>query len=89
VRLGYYAGWGFSRVRREIASDAPPIVLTEPSEPTVFDDRPAGFVLGVDAVIEIVPHVAVVPSLRAQALRLSGDLDGHSFRPGIGGRVSF
>jgi hypothetical protein len=89
VRLGYYAGWSFSRVRREIASDAPPIVLTEPSEPTVFDDRPAGFVLGVDAVIEIVPHVAVVPSLRAQGLKLSGDLDGQSFRPGIGARVSF
>lgn len=89
VRLGYYAGWSFSRIRREIVSDAPPIVVTEPPGPTVFLDRAAGFIIGIDAAIEIVPHLAVVPSLRAQALRLSGDLDGHSFRPGIAGRMTF
>jgi hypothetical protein len=89
VRLGYFAGWSFSSLRREIGSNAPAIVLTQPPATTIFTDRVAGVVVGVDAAIEITAHVAVVPSFRAQAVTLSGDLAGHSYRPSVGGRITF
>ena len=41
-----------------------------------------------DALIHLAPHLALVPSLRAQGLPLGGDLGGHSIRPSIGARVS-
>jgi len=89
VRLGYYAGWSFTVTRREIASTAPPIVVTNPPTASVFTDRVAGFVVGIDAAIALTDHVAVVPSFRAQAVALSPDLIGHSYRPAIGARVLF
>jgi hypothetical protein len=89
VRLGYYAGWSFSYFRREISSNAPAIVLTEPAAPTIFTDRVGGVVVGVDVAIDIMPHVAVVPSFRAQAVTLTGELAGHSYRPSVGARITF
>lgn len=87
--LGCYAGLSFSMVRREIASDAPDIVLTEPSPPSVFTSRVASTIVGVDAAIDVAPHVAIVPGLRAQALSLGGELEGHSIRPAVNVRISF
>jgi hypothetical protein len=89
VRLGYYAGWSFTFTRREIASTAPPIVVTNPPAVSVFTDRVAGLVVGIDAAIALTDHIALVPTFRAQAVALSPDLTGHSYRPGIGARVTF
>lgn len=89
VQLACYAGLSFSTVRREIASDAEAVVLQAPAPTSLYTDRLAGAIVGVDAVIRLAPHLAVVPGLRAQGLALGGDLGGHSIRPSIGARVSF
>jgi hypothetical protein len=89
VRVGYYAGLSFSTVRREIGSNAPAVVLTEPPQISIFTDRVAGAIVGIDGAIALTPHVAIVPSLRAQALALSGDLAGHSVRPSLCARITF
>jgi hypothetical protein len=89
VRLGCYVGLGFTAFRRTIGSDAPTVVLEEPPEPSVFEERTTGAIVGVDAAIRLGPNVAVVPAIRAQGLSLTGDLSGFSLRPSIGARVSF
>ena len=89
VRLGCYVGLGFIAFRRTIASDAPAVVLQEPPEPSVFEERITGAIVGVDAAIRITPNLAVVPAVRAQGLSLGGELSGFSVRPSIGARVSF
>jgi hypothetical protein len=89
VQIGYYAGLSFSKVSREIASDAGTIVLQTPQAASIYTDRVVGAIVGVDVAIRIAPHAAVVPSLRAQGLALGGDLNGHSIRPGIGARIDF
>jgi hypothetical protein len=89
VQLGAYAGLSFTMFRREISSDAPPIVLGETPGPSVFDERVTDAIVGVDVAIMLAPSIAIVPALRAQALSLSGDLSGFSIRPSIGARVTF
>jgi hypothetical protein len=89
IRVGAYAGLSFSSVRREIASNAPPIVLALPLDTAVFTDRTAGPIVGVDAAFHVAPHVAVVGMLRAQALTLTGDLRGFTVRPSAGARITF
>jgi hypothetical protein len=89
VQLGAYAGLSFTRFRREISSDAPPIVLNESPTPAVFEDRGTDAVVGVDVAILLAPNLTLVPALRAQGLSLSGDLSGFSIRPSIGARVTF
>ena len=89
VQLGAYAGLGFTRFRREISSDAPPIVINETPTPSVFEERVTNAIVGVDVAILLAPNVALVPALRAQGLSLSGDLSGFSIRPSIGARISF
>jgi hypothetical protein len=89
VRLGAYAGLAFSAVRREVSSDAPPVVLEEPSPPSVFLDRTVDAVVGVDAAFALVPRLAIVAGLRAQGLTLAGDTRGFSIRPAVGARVTF
>lgn len=89
VRLGVYAGLGFHAIRREVVSDAPPIVVTDPPGPSVFLERSASPVAGADLAIRLAPGVAVVASVRAQALRLAGDLQGFSVRPGGALRLQF
>jgi hypothetical protein len=89
VRIGCYAGLSFTAFRREISSDAPAIVLQEPTVPTVVNERVTGAIVGVDVAIHVMPNVAVVPALRAQGLSLSGDLSGFSVRPSLSGRVVF
>jgi hypothetical protein len=89
VRVGCYAGLSFTAFRREIASNAPAIVLQEPSPLSVLNERVTGAIVGVDVAIRLGAHVAVVPGFRAQGLSLSGDLTGFSLRPGISGRISF
>ena len=89
VRLGCYAGLSFTAFRREIASDAPAVVLQDPAPLAVFEERVTGAIVGVDVAVRVAPNVAVVPALRAQGLSLSGDLTGFSIRPSVGVRVSF
>jgi hypothetical protein len=89
VRLGCYAGLGFSSVRREISSDAPPIVLSAPQPPTVFLDRTAEPIVGADVAVRIVRHLSVLASLRAASLTLSPEQRGFSIRPGAGLRLLF
>ena len=89
VRLGVHAGVSFSAFRREIASDAPPIVLTDPPAPAVFTDRTVGPVAAVDVAVRVARQIALVAALRADGLRLSGDLNGFSLRPSGAVRISF
>jgi len=89
VRVGAYAGLSFSSVRREIASNAPPIVIAQPPQTSVFTDRTAGPVVGVDAAFRIAPHIAIVGMLRGQALTLTGDLRGFTVRPSAAARITF
>ena len=89
VQVGVYGGLSFSAFRREIASDAPPIVLDETPTPSVLDERVTSAIVGVDVAILLTPNIALVPALRAQGLSLSGDLSGFSLRPSIGARVTF
>jgi hypothetical protein len=89
VQLGAYAGLSFTSFRREISSDAPPIVLDETPAPSVFDERVTDAIVGVDIAILLTQNVAIVPALRAQGLSLSGDLSGFSIRPSIGARITF
>jgi hypothetical protein len=89
VRVGVYAGLSFTWFRREIGSDAPTVVLDEPPDASVLEERVTGAVAGIDVAIHVHPNVAVVPALRAQGLSLVGDLTGFSFRPSIGARVTF
>lgn len=89
VRIGCYIGLGFTAFHREIASDAPAVVLQEPAPLAVFDERTTGAIVGIDVAVRVAPNVAIVPALRAQGLSLSGDLTGFSIRPSIGARISF
>jgi hypothetical protein len=88
VRFAYYAGLSFSIFRREITSDAGEVVLQAAAPASIYTDRLTGPIVGIDAMIRLAPHLALVPSLRAQGLPL-GDLGGHDMRPSLGARVSF
>jgi hypothetical protein len=88
VRVGCYAGIGFSTVRREIAT-GPIAPGLPPPEPSRLTDRTTGPVVGVDVAVTIVPHVAITGGLRAQGLTLTGELTGFSIRPAGGVRVTF
>jgi hypothetical protein len=89
ARVGCYVGLSFSAFRREISSDAPPVVLEEPAEPSVFEERLTSTIVGADAAIRLAPNLSVIAAVRAQGLGLSGDLNGFSIRPSIGARVTF
>jgi hypothetical protein len=89
VQIAYYAGLSFSTFRREITSDAGEIVLQTPAPTSLYTDRLAGPIVGVDVAIRLASHLWLVPALRVQGLALGGDLGGHSIRPNIGARVSF
>jgi hypothetical protein len=89
VRLGCYAGLSFSALRRTVSSDAPPIVLAEPPGPSVFLDRTASPIVGIDVAVSVAPRLALVAAVRAQALAASGDLTGFAVRPAAGMRLAF
>lgn len=89
VRFSGFAGVAFTAARREVSSDAPAIVLTEPLVPAVFLDRTTSAIVGADVAVHVAPGVAVVATLRAQGLVLAGDAAGFSVRPGGGVRISF
>jgi hypothetical protein len=89
VQVGVYGGLSFTVFRREISSDAPPIVLTETPAPSIFDEKVTSAIVGVDVAILLTPNIALVPAVRAQGLSLTGDLSGFSIRPSIGARVTF
>jgi hypothetical protein len=88
VRLGGYAGVGFSTVRREIATDVVGLPGPPPG-PSILIDRLAGPVVGVDVAVTIVRYVALVGALRAQGLALTGEVTGFSLRPAGLLRVTF
>lgn len=89
VRLGCYAGLGLNLVRREISSDAPPIVLSAPQPPSVFLDRTAEPIVGADLAVRIVSRLSVLAGVRAASLTLSPEQRGFSIRPGAGLRLLF
>jgi hypothetical protein len=89
VRAGVYGGLSILTFRRITSSDAPPIVLSAPPPPTVFSDRVAGPVMQADVAIRLAAHAAVVGTVRARGLDLSGDLRGFSIQPGALLRLSF
>ena len=89
VRVGYYGGVVFTTFRREIVSDAGSIVLETPAPGSIYEQRLTGPIVGVDVAVRAGSHVAVVPALRAQGLRIGSELGGHSIRPSIGVRISF
>jgi hypothetical protein len=89
VRFAAYAGLAFNSVRREIAADAPPIVLAVPPEPSVFTDRTTDPLAGADLAVRVSSRLALVATVRAQGLTLTGDLRGFSIRPGAGLRATF
>jgi hypothetical protein len=89
VRVSCYGGLSFVAFRREISSDAPPVVLEDPAPLSVLDERRTGAIVGIDVAFHVTPNLAVVPALRAQGLSLSGDLSGFSIRPSIGARIVF
>jgi hypothetical protein len=89
VQLGVYAGLAFSSVRREVSSDAPPIVLSEPAEASVFTDRTADPVVAMDVAIRLGGPFSLLGGIRAQGLALSGDLRGITIRPRVGVRIDF
>jgi hypothetical protein len=89
VQLGVYAGLSFSSVKREVTSDAPPIVLSEPPAASIFADRTADPLVGADVAIGIASRLAVTLGVRAHGLALSGDLRGFTIRPRAGVRLSF
>jgi hypothetical protein len=89
VRVGCYAGVVFTIFRREIVSDAESIVLQSPAPGSVYEQRLTGPIVGIDLAVRAGPHVAIVPALRAQSLRIGTELGGHSIRPSVGVRVAF
>lgn len=89
IVVGCYAGLGFTAFRREIVSNAPPSVLQQPASRSVLDERTTSALVGVDVAIRVYRALAAVAGLRAQGLRLSGDLSGFSIRPAVGARVTF
>jgi hypothetical protein len=89
IQVGCYGGITFSAFRREIASDAPAIVLEEPASASVLNERVTSAIVGVDVAVKVTPHLAIVPALRAQGLSLSGGLAGFSLRPSLSARVVF
>ena len=89
VRVGAYAGLGFTAFRQRIVADAPAIVLPSPPPATEFTHLAATAVVGVDVAITVSRHFAVVGVVRAQALEFGNDLRGFSVRPGVAARVSF
>ena len=89
VLVGCYAGLAFTAFRREILSNAPPSVLQQAPSRSVLDERTTSAVVGVDVAIRAYGALAAVAGVRAQGLRLSGDLSGFSIRPAVGARVSF
>jgi hypothetical protein len=89
VQLGVYAGLAFSSVRREVSSDAPPIVLSEPPEAAVFTDRTADPVVAADVAIRLGGPFSLLGGIRAQGLALSGDLRGITIRPRVAVRIDF
>jgi hypothetical protein len=89
VRIGAYAGLAFTAFRRRIVTDVPPIVLSGPPPPAVFTDRAGNPIVGLDVAASIGRNVAVVATVRAQALDFSGELNGFSLRPGAAVRISF
>lgn len=88
VVFGAYGGLAFSSVRREIASNAPPVVLATPPAPSVFTDRTADPIAGADVAVRLSSALAVVAAVRAQELALTGDLHGFSIRSGAGVRLT-
>jgi len=88
-RVGCYGGVSFTNLRREIVSDAESVVLGAPAPGSVYEQRLTGAIVGLDVAIRVGAHGAIVPALRAQGLTIGTELGGYSFRPSIGGRVSF
>jgi hypothetical protein len=84
-------GMAFTRVRRAIESEAPAVVLQDPTQPdrTEYVDRFATVIVGVDAAIAIARGLAIVPAVRAQGLHLTDDIDGYSIRPSLGVRWTY
>jgi hypothetical protein len=69
-----------------------PVVILQPAPPPVpsetIDDVAAATV-GLDAAVRLANRLSIVVFARAHALRISADLAGFSFRPGVAAQWSF
>ena len=88
ARIGVYAGLTFISFRREVSSDAPPIVLSVPPPAAVFVDRTVSPVVGADVEVRLAPRLALVASMRAHGIALT-DVDGFRIRPAALLRLTF
>jgi outer membrane protein with beta-barrel domain len=89
VRLGYLGGLTFVRLDRKFHTTAPigtpSALIPRPAERVDYSAAPT---VGIDARIELTPHLALVPGLHACVFRLS-DESGLLVRPRIGLRWAF
>lgn len=89
-RWSVLGGLTFVHFERTITSTASPAALgATQATPSVFVDRVAAATVGMDGAVYVTNHFAIVPSIRAHAFKLTGDLAGFSVRPSIGGQWSF
>ncbi|MEN3339025.1 MAG: hypothetical protein V7647_2701 [Acidobacteriota bacterium] len=89
VQFVYAAGLSFTTFRRDISSDGEEIVLQSPAPGSRYTSRLSGAIAGVDTVIHIAPHLALVPGVRVQGLAIDPDLGAFSIRPSAAARISF
>ena len=94
VRLAYLAGVTFTRVERTFTTNAPGLTLLPGTAPAdtatarLVDDFPT-VIVGVDAVVSLARHIAVVTGFRRQPLDLDVDITGYSIWPYVGGAWMF
>ena len=89
VRLAYLAGVAFTGVERAFASNAPGLILVNPSDApvsanSVRTDRSSEIAGGVNAYVQIRRRLHAVAGVRAQTIRLPFDISGWSVRTFIG-----
>lgn len=88
IHLTYLAGVSSTRVRRTFSTNAPAFVLVGPSASnssvSITKDDRSTFIVGVEVMAQLVPHVGVIAGIRRQPLDLEPDLSGNSIRPLLG-----
>ena len=101
IRLVFLAGGSFTHVERTFTTNAPDLILVpmvnptvvvqafRPPNSTILEDDFTAFVAGLDAILLVTRHFAIVAGVRAQPLDLEVDLPGWSVRPFAGAAWMF
>ena len=91
VRWSVLGGLTFVHFERTITLDPAGTILGSTVQPprSTFIDRMGAASVGMDVEIVLLPHLAVVPAIRAHSFRLASNLGGFSVRPSIGARWIF